>query len=392
MNYEVLEALGQIIREKNVDRALVWETLKTGLLAAARKRFGAGDNLDVKIDEKTGKIEMVLARTVVEQVQDPGLEMSLQEARRIDPKATIGRQVEEQLSFEDFGRNAIQAVKQIVVQRVREAERENIYENFQGRIGDIVTGSVQQVDRGNIIVKLDRAEAIVPWREQIRREKYRQSETIRAYVLDVQKTTKGPQIILSRSHPQFLEILFRLEVPEIHEGIVEIKAVAREPGDRSKIAVLSHDDRVDAVGACVGMKGTRVQAIVRELNNERIDIVPWSSDPTVFVTKALSPARVSQVTILNIEARKMRVVVEDDQLSLAIGKAGQNARLAAKLTGWNIDLVKRTDLEKILMAETFAPERPEEAEAASEVEPAAATDSSTEAPLEAALEDGESNA
>ncbi|MBI4550988.1 MAG: transcription termination/antitermination protein NusA [Candidatus Latescibacteria bacterium] len=381
MNYEILEALGQIIREKNVDRALVWETLKTGLLAAARKRFGAEDNLDVKIDEKTGQIDLVLSRTVVETVEEPGLQIALPDARRINPNAAVGEQVEEKLAFEDFGRNAIQAVKQIVVQRVREAERENIYDTFQSRIGDIVTGTVQQVDRGNIIVKLDRTEAIVPWREQIRREKYRQGETIRAYVLDVQKTTKGPQIILSRAHPQFLELLFRLEVPEIHEGIVELKAVAREPGDRSKIAVFSHDDRVDAVGACVGMKGSRVQAVVRELNNERIDIVPWSSDPSTFVTKALSPARVSQVSILNIEAKKMRVVVEDDQLSLAIGKAGQNARLAAKLTGWNIDLVKRTDLEKMLMAETFGPEPPAAEEAASEEAPAptvAATDAATD--------------
>ena len=353
MNYDVVEALGQIMREKNIERDLVWDTLKMGLVTAAKKRFGVGDRIDVTIDEKTGKMEMTAYRDVVEEIEDPENEITLEDARQIDPNVNIGEELIQDLPFDDFGRNAIQAVKQVVVQRVREAEGENIYENYKDRMGDVITGSVQQVDRGNIIVKMERAEALLPWREQIRREKYRQGETIRAYILEVQRSTKGPQIILSRAHPEFLDLLFRIEVPEIHEGIVEVKAVAREPGDRSKIAVFSHDDRVDAVGACVGMKGTRVQAVVRELNNERIDIVPWSSDPTTFVTQALRPAQVSQVNILDIEDKKMRVVVEDDQLSLAIGKSGQNARLAAKLTGWNIDLIKRTDLEKQLMAETF---------------------------------------
>ncbi len=353
MNYEVIEALGQIIREKNIEKDLVWETLKMGLVAAAKKRFGVGDRIDVTIDEQSGKMEMTAYQDVVEEVEDPENEITLDEARKIDPDVNIGDELKQSLPFDDFGRNAIQAVKQVVVQRVREAERENIYEIYKDRIGDVITGSVQQVDRGNIIVKMERAEALLPWREQIRREKYRQGETIRAYILEVQRSTKGPQVILSRAHPEFLNLLFRIEVPEIHEGIVEVKAVAREPGDRSKIAVYSHDDRVDAVGACVGMKGTRVQAVVREMNNERIDIVPWSSDPTTFVTQALRPADVSQVNILDIEDKKMRVVVEDDQLSLAIGKSGQNARLAAKLTGWSIDLTKRSDLEKQLMAETF---------------------------------------
>ncbi|MEE2710083.1 MAG: transcription termination factor NusA [Gemmatimonadota bacterium] len=353
MNYGIIEALGQIIREKNIDKDLIWETLKMGLVAAAKKRFGVGDRIDVTIDETSGKMEMTAYRNVVKEVEDPENEVTLDEAREIDPDVNIGDELKQYLPFDDFGRNAIQTVKQVVVQKVREAERENIYEKYKDRTGDVITGSVQQVDRGNIIVKMERAEALLPWREQIRREKYRQGETIRAYILEVQRSTKGPQIILSRAHPEFLNLLFRIEVPEIHEGIIEVKAVAREPGDRSKIAVFSHDDRVDAVGACVGMKGTRVQAVVREMNNERIDIVPWSSDPTAFVTQALRPAEVSQVNILDIEDKKMRVVVEDDQLSLAIGKSGQNARLAAKLTGWNIDLTKRSDLEKQLMAETF---------------------------------------
>lgn len=354
MNYEVIEALAQIIREKNVEREVVWDTVKTGLITAAKKRFGTGDeNVEVRIDEKLGTIEMAAVWEVVDDVEDPETQVSLETAQGIDPEAELGGSVEQALSFEEFGRNAIQAVKQVVVQRVREAERENVYELYKDRVNEIVIGSVQQVDRGNIIVKIERTEALLPWREQIRRERYRQGETIRAFILDVQNAIKGPQVILSRSCEAFLELLFRMEVPEIHEGIVEIKASAREPGDRSKIAVLSHDDRVDAVGACVGMKGTRVQSVVRELNNERIDIVPWSNDPSSFVTQALRPAEVAQVQILDIEKKDMRVVVEDDQLSLAIGKAGQNARLAVKLTGWNIDLIKRSDLEKQLISETF---------------------------------------
>lgn len=354
MNYEVIEALAQIIREKNVEREVVWDTVKTGLVTAAKKRFGTGDdNVDVRVDEKLGTIEMSAVWDVVEEVEDPETQITLDAALNINPEAEVGARVEQELSFEEFGRNAIQAVKQVVVQRVREAERENVFELYKDRVNEIVIGSVQQVDRGNIIVKIERTEALLPWREQIRRERYRQGETIRAFILDVQNAIKGPQVILSRSCEAFLELLFRMEVPEIHEGIVEIKASAREPGDRSKIAVLSHDDRVDAVGACVGMKGTRVQAVVRELNNERIDIVPWSNDPSAFVTQALRPAEVAQVQILDIEKKDMRVVVEDDQLSLAIGKAGQNARLAVKLTGWNIDLIKRSDLEKQLISETF---------------------------------------
>lgn len=354
MNYEVIEALAQIIREKNVEREVVWDTVKTGLVTAAKKRFGTGDdNVEVRVDEKLGTIEMAAVWDVVDEVEDPETQITLDAALDINPEAEVGGRVEQEIAFEEFGRNAIQAVKQVVVQRVREAERENVYELYKDRVNEIVIGSVQQVDRGNIIVKIERTEALLPWREQIRRERYRQGETIRAFILDVQNAIKGPQVILSRSCEAFLELLFRMEVPEIHEGIVEIKASAREPGDRSKIAVLSHDDRVDAVGACVGMKGTRVQAVVRELNNERIDIVPWSNDPSAFVTQALRPAEVAQVQILDIEKKDMRVVVEDDQLSLAIGKAGQNARLAVKLTGWNIDLIKRSDLEKQLISETF---------------------------------------
>jgi N utilization substance protein A len=351
MDYEVLEALGQITREKHVEMDLVLETLEAGLKSAAKKKFGTSDNITVTIDRNTGEISIFATKKVVKEVEDKALEISRADAKLIDPGARVGKEIQEQLSFQDFGRNAIQAAKQILIQRIREAEREKIFVDYQDRIGEIITGTVQQVDRGNLIVNLGRPEGIVPVQEQIRRERYRQGDTIRAYLLDVQKTTKGPQILLSRTHPGFLEKLFELEVPEIYEKIVEIKAIAREAGDRSKVAVVSHDARVDPVGACVGLKGTRVQNIVRELSNERIDIVPWSPDPATFVTKAIGPAKVSRIET-DEEEHKMIVVVEDDQLSLAIGRAGQNVRLAAKLSGWKIDILSQT--EYIRRAEEMA--------------------------------------
>ena len=342
MDYEVLEALGQITREKNVSMELVLETLEASLKSAAKKKFGSSDHIRVIIDQSTGEIGIYATMKVVSEVQDKGLEMALEEASQIDPDAKVGQEIEQKLSFAEFGRNAIQAAKQILIQRIREAERERIFEDYSERVGEIITGSVQQIDRGNIIVNLGRPEGIVPIKEQIRRERYRQGDTIRAYLMDVQKTTKGPQIILSRTHPGFLEKLFELEVPEIYERIVEIKAVAREAGDRSKVAVASNDARVDPVGACVGLKGIRVQNIVRELSNERIDIVPWSADPGTFITKAISPAKVARVDV-DTHEDKIILVVEEDQLSLAIGRAGQNVRLAAKLTGWKIDILSEEE-------------------------------------------------
>lgn len=345
MNYEIMEALGQIAREKNVERKLVIETLEQGLQSAAKKKLGATANIVTRIDEKTGGMEIYQVKKVVHSVTDPAAEISLREARQRDPGAAVDGEYRIPLSFAEFGRNAIMAAKQVVVQKVREAEREQVYADYHGRVGDIVTGTVQQVDRGNYLVNLGRTEALLPIREQISRERYRQGETIRAIVIDVQKNTKGPQVILSRTHPSFLQKLFEMEVPEIKERIVEIRAIAREPGVRSKIAVISHEEKVDPVGACVGMKGSRVQAVVRELNGERIDIVPWSSDAKVFVSRALSPAKVQSIE-LNEDEKAMRIVVADDQLSLAIGKKGQNARLASKLTGWRIDLICESDRKK----------------------------------------------
>ncbi|HET9888831.1 MAG TPA: transcription termination factor NusA, partial [bacterium] len=342
MNYEILEALGQIAREKNVGKELVIETLEAGIVSAARRKYGPNADIRVKFDEKSATMEVQYVRKVVDDLSDEEREIEFDDARSVNPKVKIGEELIVPLSFEEFGRGAIQAAKQVVVQRVREAERENVYQNYHNRIGEIVTGTVQQINRGNIIVNLGRAESLLPFREQIRREQYRQGDTIRALIIDVQKNTKGPQIILSRASEDFLVKLFQQEVPEILEGIVQIKAVAREAGGRSKIGVASNEYRVDPVGACVGMKGSRVQGIVRELSGERIDIVPYSEDPIAFVTKALSPAKILQ-TIPDEENKTMKVVVTEDQLSLAIGKGGQNARLAAKLTGWKIDLVSESE-------------------------------------------------
>ncbi|HSQ59884.1 MAG TPA: transcription termination factor NusA [Acidobacteriota bacterium] len=344
-NYELIEAMAQIAREKSVDKATVIDTLVAGLLSAGRKRFGLEAKLDVKFDEPTGQILMKLTRTVVEDAEDPGLEIDLSEAQAIDENVQMGQEFTSDLTLEDLGRNAISAAKQVLVQKVREAERERIYEDYHDRVGEMVRGTVQQVDRGNIYVKLERSEAILPPREQIARDRFHQGDHIKAYIIAVDKLARGPQIVLSRTHPEFLRRLFESEVPEVGEKIIEIKGIAREPGSRAKISVVSNDDKIDPVGACVGIKGSRVQAIVRELGGEKIDIVPWSADPVVFVTRALSPAKVIEAQVVEAE-QKVWVTVADDQLSLAIGKGGQNARLAARLTGWKIDLISKTERER----------------------------------------------
>jgi transcription termination/antitermination protein NusA len=353
MNNEILDALSQITREKSVDRAMLIETLEVGLASAVRRKYGATADVEVKFSNESGAITIALRKTVVESVEDAALQLTVEEAR-VFPQgrnAQLGEVLTFPLRIDEFGRNAIQTAKQVLIQRVREAERDRVFREYSDKIGSLVRGVVQQVDRGNVIVKLDHSEGFLPAREQIPRSYHRQGDYVRAVVINVDKSAKGPQVILSRTHPDFLRRLFEAEVPEIAENIVEIKAVAREAGARSKISVCSTDPRVDAVGSCVGMKGSRVQSIVRELGGERIDIVPWSQDPTVFVSRALSPARVMDVRVVEVEKR-MVVIVADDQLSLAIGKGGQNARLAARLTGWKIDLVakseekKRQDLER----------------------------------------------
>lgn len=339
---DILEALTQIARDKSLEMNYVLETVEQGLLSAARRKYGDAENFRVVIDRKTGDITMFAMVKIVEEIDEPGAEVTVEMAEGWGYQTKLGDELEVVMPWKEFGRTAIAAAKQLLIQKVREAEREKIVAEYADRVGELVTGSVQQIDKGNIIVHLGRAEGIVPLREQIPREKYRQGDRIRAYILDVQANVKGPQIVLSRAHPELLQRLFELEVPEIYERIIDIKAVAREPGERSKIAVVSVDDRIDPVGACVGVKGARVQAIVRELSNERIDIVPWSSDPQLFVTRSLAPARVVGID-MNIAEKSMTVIVEDEKLSLAIGRNGQNARLASKLTGWRINILSESD-------------------------------------------------
>jgi len=337
-NWEIAEALEQIAKDRSVDLDLVVETLKLGLLSAAKKRFGTAENIEVEVDPKSGRIEMYAKRRVVEGEPASPDEISLEQALKIDPEAEVGGEVVEPLNFADFGRNAILMTKQILIQRIREAERERLYGDFQKRIGEIVTGRVQKVERGEVIVNLGRTEGIMPPSEQVRRERYHQGDQIRAYILEVRKTTKGPQVILSRSHPNFLKKLFYIEIPEVYDGIVQIRAVAREAGERAKVVVSSADPNVDPVGACVGMKGVRIQSIVRELGNERIDIIPWSDDPKELLANALAPAAVRRVEAFPEEGRLVAIVPED-QISLAIGRSGQNARLAAALLpGWKVDI------------------------------------------------------
>lgn len=338
MSQDLINVIDQIGREKGIDRDILIEALKTAILSASKKRFGYNmDNLQADFDSETGKIKIFSQKEVVKKVNDSDNEIQLDEAVKIQPDAKVGDTVEVPFELGDFGRIAAQTAKQIIVQKVREAERENIFNEFNGRQGELASGIVQREEKGNLIVDLGKAEAILPRREQSFRESFRRGERIKAYIVDVKRTSKGPQIILSRTHPRLLIKLFELEVPEIEEGIVEVKEAVREPTGRSKIAVLSNDKDVDPVGACVGIRGSRIQSIVQELRGEKIDIVEWSENPQVFATNALSPAKISQIK-LDKENQSMEVIVEDDQLSLAIGKKGQNVRLAAKLTHWKIDI------------------------------------------------------
>ncbi|MCP4582981.1 MAG: transcription termination/antitermination protein NusA [candidate division Zixibacteria bacterium] len=350
MEYDILEALSLIAQEKNLELEYVLETVESALVAAAKKKFGENDTIRAEIDRQSGDIRMYCTKMVVMNVSDPINEVTEKQAEAFYEDVEVGQELDFPIEFADFGRNAITSAKQILIQKVREAEREQIYEEFISKVGNLITGAVQQIDKGNIIVNLGRAEGIILGKEQIKKEKFRQGDRIKAFIIDVQKSNRGPQISLSRSSPDFLRKLFEVEVPEIAEKIIEIKAIAREPGERSKVAVYSNDDRIDAVGACVGVKGSRVQNIVRELNNERIDIVPWSSESMIFVTKSLAPAKIVHVDISHEEA-KMLVVVADEKLSLAIGKTGQNARLAAKLTGWKINIMSETEYNALRQTE-----------------------------------------
>ena len=344
MGTDLSRIIDQVGKDKGIDRKILIEALEQALLAAARKKYGTKQEIEARFNEEAGEVELFQFKTVVKDVKNAPAEISIQEAKDLDADAEVGDSLGTKIDISEFGRIAAQTAKQVIIQRVKDAERENIFDDFKDRKGEIISGTVQRFERGSIIVNLGRAEAVIPQQELIPRESYKPGDRIRAYVLDVRKTPKGPQIILSRSNPNFLIKLFELEVPEVSEGIVKIINAAREPGSRAKIAVYSRDSDVDPVGACVGMKGSRVQAVVQELRGEKIDIIPWSEDSASFVCNALAPSEISKV-IINQETKSMEVIVEDDQLSLAIGRRGQNVRLAAKLTDWKIDIRSETKAE-----------------------------------------------
>ena len=313
-----------------------------------KKKYGNSDNIEIDINPNMGVVSIVAERKVVKDVEDPNTEIELSEAKKIDSSTKLGKTIGVDLDLSKFGRNAIQIAKQILIQRIREAERENVFEDFTHKVGEISSGPVQRIERGAIILNLGRTEGVIPRSEQIPGERVMPNRILRAYVLDVQKNPRGPQVLLTRRSPEFVRKLFEFEVPEIYEGRVEIVGVAREAGDRTKIAVYSVDDKIDPVGACVGLKGTRVQSVVKELNNEKIDIIGWDPDPERYISRALAPATVL-MAFLAADENHMIVVVDDDELSLAIGKGGQNARLAARLTGWRISLFGKEQYQSLLM-------------------------------------------
>jgi len=338
MDLQLSRVIEQVSKEKQIDREVIIEAIESAMVQAARRHFGLTRQIEAKYNLEIGEVELFEIKKVVDVVADAESEITLEQARReYDEEAEVGDEFLAKLPRETFGRIAAQAAKQNIIQKVRDAERELIYNEFKDRKGEIFSGIVQRFEKKNIIVNLGRTDAILPEKEQIPRERYRQGDRIRAYIFDVDLTAKGPQIVLSRTHPNLLIELFRQEVPEIYEGIVEVKAAVREPGGRAKIAVVSHDRDVDPVGACVGMRGTRVQAVVQELRGEKIDIIHYTADPAEFVCRAIAPAKVSKI-ILDEEDHAMEVIVPDDQLSLAIGKKGQNVTLASRLTGWRLDV------------------------------------------------------
>src|SRR5881409_1009507 len=339
---ELLQIADAVAREKSIDRGIVIAAMEDAIAKAARARYGSETDVHAEIDAKKGELRLSRHMLVVEHVESSANQISLEDARRANPGAQIGDTIADTLPPLEYGRIAAQSAKQVIVQKVREAERDRQYQEFKDRIGDIVNGIVKRVEYGSVVVDLGRGEAIIRRDEMLPREVFRNGDRVRAYIFDVRRETRGPQIFLSRTHPQFMAKLFAQEVPEIYDGIVEIKAVARDPGSRAKIGVISRDSSVDPVGACVGMRGSRVQAVVNELQGEKIDIIPWSPDPATFVVNALAPAEVAKV-VMDEEQRRVEVVVPDDQLSLAIGRRGQNVRLGSQLTGWDIDILTEAE-------------------------------------------------
>lgn len=368
MNKELFAAIEALEKEKGISKEVLFEALEVALVSAYKRNFQSAPAVRVELDRDTGEIKVYSQLKVVEDVADDQQEVSLYEARVYDPHCQIEDIVEMEVTPREFGRIAAQTAKQVVIQRIREAERELIYENFVDRTEEVITGLVRRFEQRNVIIDLGRTEAVLPVEEQIPHERYRQGERVKTFIVDVKKTTKGPQITVSRTHTGFLKRLFEMEVPEIYEGIVEVKAAAREAGHRSKLAVISNNQDIDPVGACVGPKGSRVQAISNELKGEKIDIVKWSEETEEYIANALSPAKVSAVH-LETEGKTASVVVPDSQLSLAIGKEGQNARLAARITGWKVDISSETQYTEKSLSAIGLSEQPEtEPGAAGEVQ------------------------
>ena len=346
MNKEFIEAIEQIEEEKGIPKATVLEAIEAALLSAYKNIYGTNQNVRVEIDEETGEINVYLRRDVVEEVESDIYQISLEEAQEIDPDYEVGDYIDFEIEPADFGRIAAQTAKQVALQRIKEAERNLIYDDYVDKIGEVLTGRIQRKQRETIFVNIGRAEGILKEKEQVPGEKFDVNDRIKVYVTDVQKTTKGPQVFLSRTHPELVRRLFEMEVPEIEEGLVEIKNIAREAGSRTKMAVWTDYENIDPVGACVGSRGSRVQNVVDELFNEKIDIITWSDDPAELISNVLSPATVEEV-LIDEEEKMAMVVVPDHQLSLAIGKSGQNVRLAAKLCGWKIDIKSHTQFEEM---------------------------------------------
>jgi len=348
MNGEFIEALNEIEKERGIEKEILLEAIEAALISAYKRNFGTSQNVRVNIDRITGDVRVFALKTVVENVEDDFLEISLDDARSINRKYNVGDVIEVEVTPRKFGRIAAQTAKQVVVQRIREAERGVIFEEFIEKENEVLTATVQRIEKRNVFVELGRTEGILMASEHIPGEEYHVNDRIKVYVVEVKKTTKGPQIVVSRTHPGLVKRLFELEVPEIQNGVVQIKSIAREAGYRTKMAVYSSDPSVDPVGACVGQKGIRVEKIVGELKGEKIDIIKWSQDPVEYIANALSPAKVIMVQV-NEKEKAAKVVVPDNQLSLAIGKEGQNARLAAKLTGWKIDIKSQSQSQDALM-------------------------------------------
>ncbi|MDZ7289099.1 MAG: transcription termination factor NusA [candidate division KSB1 bacterium] len=347
MKSEIAEAFSQIVKEKNIDKDQLSEIIHSIVIGMIKKKYGTADNFDIYVNMEKGEIEIHQSKRIVEKVVDPLHEIDLETARKTEPDLEVGDEFLEILQPETFGRRLIISAKQNLNQRIRDEERRIIFDEFQNRVGEIVMGDIRQINRGDVYLNIDRTEAVLPKREQIETEKYRRGENLRAIIKEVRQTSRGPEIIVSRSDPQFLIRLFELEVPEIYDGIIEIKAVARQPGERSKIAVTSSDKRIDPVGACVGMKGIRIQAVSKELNNEKIDVIPWSAEPEIFITRALSPSK--PVRVLMDEPNKRAIaVLPDDQVSLAIGRGGQNRRLTGRLTGYEVEIIKESEYRKMV--------------------------------------------